>query len=60
MSTNAVQLGVHDGKTGQMITLATFGRRGPPSEFKKVVNKKTSSQNNMILGKLHKRCLAKS
>ena len=30
-------------KTGQMITLLTFGRRGPPSEFSKVANEKASS-----------------
>jgi hypothetical protein len=30
-------------KTGQMLTLLTFGRRGPPSEFYKVANEKASS-----------------
>lgn len=30
-------------KTGQMITLLTFGRRGPPSEFYKAANEKASS-----------------
>jgi hypothetical protein len=30
-------------KTGQMITLLTFGRRGPPSEFYKVANEKATS-----------------
>lgn len=30
-------------KTGQMITLLTFGRRGPPSEFYKVEQEKSTS-----------------
>jgi hypothetical protein len=30
-------------KTGQMITLLTFGRRGPPSEFYKTASEKASS-----------------
>ena len=30
-------------KNGQLITLLTFGRRGPPSEFYKPANEKTSS-----------------
>lgn len=30
-------------KTGRMITLLTFGRRGPPAEFYKVANEKASS-----------------
>ena len=30
-------------KTGQMITLLTFGRRGPPSEFYMVANEKATS-----------------
>jgi Putative transposase/Transposase zinc-binding domain len=30
-------------KTGQMITLLTFGRRGPPSEFYKAANEKATS-----------------
>ena len=30
-------------KTRQMITLLTFGRRGPPREFYKVANEKTTS-----------------
>jgi hypothetical protein len=34
-------------KTGQMITLLTFGRRGPPSEFYKAANEKASSLNTI-------------
>ena len=30
-------------KTGRMITIMTFGRRGPPSEFYKATNEKTTS-----------------
>jgi Putative transposase/Transposase zinc-binding domain len=30
-------------KTGRMITIMTFGRRGPPSEFYKAANEKTTS-----------------
>ena len=34
-------------KTGQMIILLTFGRRGPPSEFYKVAQEKSTSQKTI-------------